>query len=179
PQITIEPIITAITESPGIPRAIVVVKAPPNVAPEAASADATPSTEPLPNFSGSLDTRRAWSHPTMPAISPPAAGTIPTKVPTAAPMPNGFADCLYSDLFGHQRPNPEMGVILLSWWVMIWSSSSETPKSPMMTAMKGIPELRSLIPNTNRSSPVIGSRPTVAIASPSNPASSPLRTDFE
>jgi hypothetical protein len=53
------------------------------------------------------------------------------------------------------------------------------PNSPMITAMKGSPEFRSLMPKTNRASPVIGSRPIVARASPARPASTPLSTDFD
>lgn len=74
PQMIIEPIITAITESPGMPSAMVVVSEPPSVALEAVSEAATPSIDPLPNISGCLDTLRARSHPMSPAMSPPAAG---------------------------------------------------------------------------------------------------------
>src|SRR5699024_11523295 len=55
PQITIEPIITAITESPGMPRDMVVVSDPPRVALEAVSAAVISDTDPLPNFSECFD----------------------------------------------------------------------------------------------------------------------------
>src|SRR5690625_1826626 len=90
PQIIMEPMSTAITESPGMPNAIVVVTEPPNVVVVEVSPAMRPSSEPLPNSSFFLDMRRALSHPMMPEISPPTAGTRPMTEPVAAPMAVGL-----------------------------------------------------------------------------------------
>src|SRR5690606_10913647 len=109
PQMIIEPIMTAMTESPGMPRAIVVVREPPRVALDAVSDAATPSILPLPKVSLVFDADLARSQPSRPAISPPAPGMTPTIRPTIPEMTVGLAMRLYSDLVGHQRPSAEMG----------------------------------------------------------------------
>jgi hypothetical protein len=177
PQITIDPIITAMTASPGMPSAMVVVSEPPRVALDDVSAAVRPSSEPLPNFSGSFDICLARSQPIRPAMSPPAAGTMPTKVPITDPRANGLRICPSSRRVGHQRPSDETGRTMCGRCVRSWSNSSAMPKRPMITAMNGRPELRSLTPKMNLWSPVTGSRPTVAIARPTIPAMMPLSTD--
>ena len=75
------PSITAVTMSPGIPSAIIVIRAPPSVALLEDSGAMIPSGVPVPNFSGCLDAFFAWSYAKMLAMVPPAPGNIPTKMP--------------------------------------------------------------------------------------------------
>ncbi len=154
PQMIIEPIMTAITESPGMPSAIVVVSEPPSVALEAVSDAATPSIDPLPNISGCFDALRARSQPMSPAMSPPAAGMRPTPRPTAPPTAVARPLCFSSARFGHHRPRLEIGRTCDFRCVRSWSKSSAMPKRPMMTAMKFTPSTSSSTPNVKRWSAV-------------------------
>src|SRR5699024_5249873 len=92
PQIIMEPISTAITESPGIPKAMVVVTEPPSVVVVEVSPAMSPLSDPFPNCSFSLDSRRALSQPMMPEMSPPTAGTKPMTDPVAAPTIVGLTN---------------------------------------------------------------------------------------
>ena len=177
PQITIEPSMIAITESPGIPSDKVVVSAPPRVELEAVSEPTRPSMVPLPKSSGCFEIALARFHPIRPAMSPPAAGTIPITTPIRPDRLIGLMIWRSSPRFGHHRPSELIGRTRWAWWVMIWSRTSVIPKRPMIKAMKSRPPVSSWLPKVNRSSAVIGSNPIVARARPSSPEQIPLATD--
>ena len=55
------PSITAVVTSPGMPKAIIMISAPPSTALLELSGAMMPSAMPVPNFSGCLEAFLAWS----------------------------------------------------------------------------------------------------------------------
>ena len=61
PWMVSAPIITAVTASPGMPKAMIIISEPATLALLEASEATMPSGMPVPNFSGRLENFLAWS----------------------------------------------------------------------------------------------------------------------
>src|SRR5699024_1734851 len=98
------PIKMAVTESPGIPRVSIVVKAPP-ITPllDVALAD-NPSKEPLPYFFLFFENFFVCSQLTIEAMSPPAPGIAPINTDVREENQKGFLISFLSFLLGIKRP---------------------------------------------------------------------------
>ena len=108
PYMVREPIRMAVTASPGMPRVIMVVIAPPITALLAEEATARPSREPLPYSSGCLLIFLALPQEMMEAMSPPAAGMAPMTVPSTAAIRVGTASSLACLAVGSTRPRDRL-----------------------------------------------------------------------
>ena len=104
PYIVREPIRIAVTESPGIPRVIMVVIAPPRTPLFAAELTASPSIDPCPYSSGCLLNFFAFPQQIIAEISPPAAGIAPIIVATSEVMIPRDKRPFLSSLFKKIRP---------------------------------------------------------------------------
>jgi len=79
------PITMAVIESPGMPNTSAGIQAPASAELLAAPASTIPSGWPVPNFSGSLDIFLLIAYDIQAAISAPAPGKAPTRVPSTLP----------------------------------------------------------------------------------------------
>ena len=178
PYIVRAPRSTAVLESPGMPSARAVVKAPPIDALFDAHVVARPSIEPSPYSSGCLETRLETSQDISAEMSPPVPGTIPTTTPIIEPIKAGSAILRCSALVGSTRsflPTTAISSFLLSFtFSNIWYSISPMPNRPIKTGIKEIPSSSATLPPTKRLLPSIGSRPIVLSRRPSAPTTSPF-----
>ena len=173
------PNITAVTISPGIPSAIIIINAPPAVALLAASGAMTPSYSPFPKFDLLGEAFFAWSYANIFEIEPPAAGKIPVKMPMKLDL-NKLTHllriiniaCLCSTL----TTDPDWDIRGLL--ALLSSSTSvnncEKANNPIKTGRNANPCLNSSKPKVNLATPLISSSPTVAANNPSKPAIKPL-----
>ena len=98
------PNITAVTASPGTPRVMRGIIAPPVVALFAHSDAANPSMEPFPYNSGLRATFFDSSYPIKHAIAPPAPGAIPITIPVIAATSIGSKILFHSSMVSINEP---------------------------------------------------------------------------
>ena len=109
---------TAVTPSPGMPKVIIVVMAPPMTALLAQEVTAKPLTAPLPNSSGCLEKFLVCCQQMMAAISPPVPGTAPMTAEMAPHTRVGITLALVSLAVG------KASAVLLTIWAFFRASLS-------------------------------------------------------
>ena len=143
---------TALAGMPSVSRGM---NAPPAAALLAASGPATPSIAPAPNRSGCRDARFSTAYEANDAMIAPAPGRIPRKKPSTEPRRIGTAESRQSWRVGR---SPVVGGANISRCCSRCSrfrSTSEIPKSPMMTGTSPRPSSSVRIPKANRNRPLI------------------------